>query len=83
MKRVGAAGWLHAPIIDRRSRLPSLPCPETAAVIAAVRAGTLTRTPRLAAHLQVCSHCLGRVFGDVRRARAVEGATTAPRDPDE
>lgn len=49
--------------------MPTLPCPETPAVTAAARDGSLTRNPRLAAHVQVCGHCLARVFGDFRQTR--------------
>lgn len=62
--------------------MPVLPCPETPAVIAAVAAGTLARDARLAAHLQICNHCLGRVFGEYRALNRPperrEGPSTKP-----
>lgn len=59
--------------------MPVLPCPETPAVAAAVVDGSLTRDPRLAAHLQICGHCLTRVFGEYRALHGCPSPDEAPR----
>ncbi len=61
--------------------MPVLPCPETPAVAAAVADGSLARDPRLAAHLQICGHCLTRVFGEYRALHGRPAPGEATRRP--
>lgn len=71
------------PPTEKRS-VAVFPCPHTPAVAAAAEAGTLTRDPHLSRHLQVCEHCLARVFGVVREQQPspplVDRRGTGPPD---
>ncbi|MCB9553618.1 MAG: hypothetical protein R3F65_15530 [bacterium] len=60
------------------------PCQQTRAIIAAFAAGHLRDDPQLSAHLQVCTHCLGAVFGHYRQHAAPPSPPAGPNrsEPD-